>query len=97
MGRIVGQDDTYFNGVKVGGYDGDPWKGWLIDRKYDIPENLIKFGEDNVISVLVKQPVSTGRITGMLKLTRGKPDNLYMPDYIDDIITGDNPFRYMGW
>ena len=33
----------------------------------------------------------------MLKLTRGKPDNLYMPDYIDDIITGDNPFRYMGW
>lgn len=97
VGRIVGQDDTYFNGVKVGGYDGDPWKGWLVDRKYDIPENLIKFGEDNVISVLVKQPVSTGRITGMLKLTRGKPDNLYMLDYIDDILVGDNPFRYMGW
>ena len=97
LGRIVGQDDTYFNGVKVGCYDGNPWQGWVVDRKYDIPENLIKFGEDNIISVFVKQPVSTGRITGTLKVVCGKPNNLYMPDYIDDILVGDNPFRYMGW
>ena len=58
----------------------------------------MKFGDYNTVSIFVKQPVSTGRISGgPLKITRGASENQYMPNYSDDQHYGDSPFRFLGW
>lgn len=98
LGKIVGCDEIYFNGVKLGEYTGDPWKGWLFERSFELPSDIVKFGDYNTVSIFVKQPVSTGRISGgPLKITRGASENQYMPNYSDDQHYGDSPFRFLGW
>jgi sigma-B regulation protein RsbU (phosphoserine phosphatase) len=56
LGRIANADETYFNGVKIGGMGSFPpneFSMWNHPRHYLIPSSLIKYGEKNVISVRI--------------------------------------------
>ncbi|MEO0293706.1 MAG: sialate O-acetylesterase [candidate division WOR-3 bacterium] len=50
LGPIDDIDITYFNGEKVGGYEGMGF--WTVERKYKIPKEIVKRGE-NLIAVRV--------------------------------------------
>lgn len=56
LGQIANADETYFNGVKIGGMGDFPpreFSMWNHPRHYVIPKSLIKYGEKNVISVRI--------------------------------------------
>ena len=57
IGAIDDDDVTYFNGEKIG-----ETNGWDILRNYRIPENLIKWGEENVLAIRVNNVYSGGGI-----------------------------------
>lgn len=58
VGTIDNMDDTYFNGVRVGGFD-----NYTALRSYEVPANLVKGGK-NVISVRVIDFDGEGGIGG---------------------------------
>lgn len=56
LGQIANADETYFNGVKIGGMGNFPpheFSMWNHPRHYVIPGKLIRYGEKNVISVRI--------------------------------------------
>ena len=61
LGPIDDIDITFFNGEKVGGYEGMGF--WTVERKYKIPSNLVKEGR-NVIAVRVIDLQGGGGIYG---------------------------------
>jgi sialate O-acetylesterase len=107
LGSLDDYDETYFNGVRVGGLgsaDKDPWG---VERLYAIPANLVKTGR-NVITVRIWDRYGAGGFTGkpadlVLRATTAatdkvlKPAGLYHPDYRDDFDLGDEPYRYYNW
>jgi hypothetical protein len=51
LGEILYDDDVYFNGHKIGGLHG-PYKFKdLLNREYAVPNELIKYGAENLIAV----------------------------------------------
>jgi beta-galactosidase len=108
LGTLDDYDDTYFNGVRVGGLgsaDKDPWG---IERRYTIPANLVKPGS-NVITIRVWDRYGGGGFTSntptnlVLKAATAatdkgsKPAGFYHPDYREDFDLGDEPYRYYNW
>ncbi len=61
LGKIDDMDVTYFNGVKIGGYEEGGY--WQIQRRYHIPAHLVKPGK-NIISVRVIDTQGGGGIWG---------------------------------
>jgi sialate O-acetylesterase len=105
LGTIDDNDETYVNGVRVGGRgDGDE-ANWSAARSYPIPENLLR-GKGNVISVRVWDRYGGGGFTGKADALRlhepakeqekARP-GLYHPDYRTDFELGDDPYRYYNW
>ena len=75
LGRIAVCDETYFNGVKIGGEGHIPPKdsllyesAWLANRQYHVPATLIRTGGDNFIAVRVFSHIVNG-MAGSPKLT----------------------------
>ena len=68
LGTIAIADETYFNGVLIGRTGSIPDEGnglkygfnWLKKRKYTIPENLVKPGEQNEIHIRVYSHIING-------------------------------------
>lgn len=63
LGRIDDADETFFNGVKVGGLGSFPPRfvtAWDRLRRYRIPSGLIRYGESNSIAVRVFDGVHGG-------------------------------------
>lgn len=58
VGTIDNMDDTYFNGVRVGGFD-----NYAASRSYEVPANIVKAGK-NVISIRVIDFDGDGGIGG---------------------------------
>ncbi len=80
LGPIDDIDITYFNGERVGGYEGMGF--WTVERKYGIPSKLVEKGR-NVIAVRVVDLQGGGGIYGQeeqMKIypvkTGAKPINL---------------------
>ncbi|MBN1693812.1 glycosyl hydrolase family 2 [candidate division WOR-3 bacterium] len=61
LGPIDDIDITFFNGERVGGYEGMGF--WTVERKYKIPSKLVKKGK-NVIAVRVVDLQGGGGIYG---------------------------------
>jgi len=61
LGPIDDMDATYFNGVKIGGYEQEGF--WQKNRVYSVPENLVKTA-DNIIAVRVIDHQGGGGIYG---------------------------------
>jgi len=56
LGRIGNADETFFNGVKIGGEGGfapNEYSMWNHTRHYFIPSDVIRYGQENVIAVRV--------------------------------------------
>jgi hypothetical protein len=104
LGTLDDFDDTYFNGVRVGGIGKENAAAWSVKREYSIPAGLVKPGR-NVIAVRVWDRYGGGGFTSsdaallMLKpsLARPKGAGFYHPDYRDDWELGDEPYRYYNW
>lgn len=65
LGKIDDVDETYFNGVKVGGmgsFPPDYVTAWDRVRIYKIPHEMIRYGEKNIIAVRVFDGILTGGI-----------------------------------
>ncbi len=104
LGAIDDYDDTYFNGVRVGGVGAENPEAYAVQREYTIPANLVKPGK-NVIAVRVWDKFGGGGFTGsdvkglQLKSPKVwvKPAGMYHPDYREDFDLGDEPYRYYNW
>ncbi|MBN2159551.1 MAG: SpoIIE family protein phosphatase [Spirochaetes bacterium] len=71
LGRIGNADETFFNGVKIGGMGEFPpheFSMWNHPRHYLIPKSLIRYGEENVISVRISYYVYC-EMVGTLAIT----------------------------
>ena len=65
VGKIDDADETYFNGVKVGGMGSFPPNyitAWDLLRHYKVPHEIIKYGEINTIAVRVFDGIMGGGI-----------------------------------
>jgi beta-galactosidase len=65
VGKIDDADETYFNGVKVGGMGSFPPNyitAWDIFRYYKVPHEIINYGGTNIIAVRVFDGVQGGGI-----------------------------------
>jgi len=65
VGKIDDVDETYFNGVKVGGMGSFPPNyvtAWDVIRYYKIPHTIIRYGGKNVIAVRVFDGIMGGGI-----------------------------------
>ncbi len=104
LGSVDDFDDTYFNGVRVGGIGKENNAAWGVKREYTIPANLVKAGK-NVIAVRVWDRYGGGGFTSnvpaelLLQSTRvqARAAGLYHPDYREDWELGDEPYRYYNW
>jgi beta-galactosidase len=105
LGAVDDHDDTYFNGVRIGGIGQETKDPYGVQRVYTVPANLVKPGK-NVIAVRVWDKFGGGGIatntpnTQTLQSTRVQPAKvatLYHPDYRDDFELGDEPYRYYNW
>jgi hypothetical protein len=104
LGQIDDFDDTYFNGVRLGGYGAETPDAYAVQREYTIPANLIKPGK-NVIAIRLWDKFGGGGFTSgdakkmLLKSPKVwvKAPGLYHPDYREDFDLGDEPYRYYNW
>ena len=75
MGKIDDADETFFNGVKVGGLGHFPpnyVSAWDISRHYKVPHDIIHYGGKNSIAVRVFDGVGQGGIyDDGLRVTEG--------------------------
>ncbi len=65
VGKIDDADETYFNGVKVGGMGQFPphyVSAWDIKRRYKVPHDLVRYGAKNSIAVRVFDGIQGGGI-----------------------------------
>jgi hypothetical protein len=104
LGPIDDYDETYFNGVRVGGLGAKTPDAYGVQREYTIPANLVKPGK-NVIAIRVWDKFGGGGFTSadvkkmVLKSSKVwvKPTDMYHPDYREDFDMGDDPHRYYNW
>jgi hypothetical protein len=104
LGSIDDYDETYFNGVRVGGVGAENPQAHAVQREYTIPANLVK-PDKNVIAVRVWDRYGGGGFTSRdvktLELKSPevwvKPVGIYHPDYREDFELGDEPYRYYNW
>jgi beta-galactosidase len=105
LGQIDDFDETYFNGVRVGGVGAENPESYAVQREYTIPANLIKPGK-NVIAIRVRDKFGGGGFTHrdekkmQLKSPKvwvKKAVSMYHPDYREDFELGDEPYRYYNW
>jgi beta-galactosidase len=75
VGKIDDADETYFNGIKVGGlghFPPDYVSAWDIYRRYKVPHEIIRYGGKNSIAVRVFDGVMGGGIYNKgTKVTEG--------------------------
>lgn len=65
LAAVDDNDFTYFNGTRIGAT-----QGWDVPRDYRIPAELIRYGAENVLAVLVDNPTYGGGLyKGPLLLT----------------------------
>ena len=104
LGSVDDYEETYFNGVRVGGVGAETPDSYGVQREYSIPANLVKPGK-NVIAVRVWDRFGGGGFTSSdankLQLRSRKvwvnPVGMYHPDYREDFDMGDDPYRYYNW
>jgi len=102
LGVIDDYDITFFNGEIVGRVDKGFENHWGYERRYTVPSKLTKPG-NNIITIRVFDVYGQGGLLGSEKpMTIYKKEDLktniyYHPDYIDEFIMGDDPFRFFRW
>ena len=73
LGTIDDFDDTYINGVRIGGIDVQTPDAWAVPRRYAVPASLVKPGR-NLLAIRVFDRINDGGIIGpasLLNLSAG--------------------------
>lgn len=101
LGRVDDHDVTFWNGVEVGSIGAEHPSPWSADRKFLIPGEQVKAGQ-NVIAIRVFDKFGGGGLTShesklRLRLKGGAELDWYHPDYRTDFAYGDDPYRYYRW
>lgn len=104
LATVDDHDETFFNGVRVGGVGAENRAAYSVKREYIIPANLVKAGR-NVIAVRVWDKFGGGGFTSsnghemrlQLPQAQAKESGFYHPDYREDWELGDEPYRYYNW
>jgi len=53
LAPMPSDDDTWFNGVRIGGFNGEyKYNNW-ITRTYSVPPSLIRYGAENTIAIRI--------------------------------------------
>ena len=97
LGLIDDMDDTYFNGVKIGGTN-----DYHLKSIYPINHYLVNYGGENTIAVRVFDNSGKGGIMGTPVIRQYIPPrqspfwHLYSDDY-NSQEDGDDIFRFRGW
>lgn len=98
LGVIDDADETYVNGVKVGGISRDNSKTfWKDDRCYVVPAAIIRYGQPNVISFRMTdyQGGWGGFLRGpTMQLSEYKKNEIL---YCEPLELDDNPYRVYWW
>jgi hypothetical protein len=106
MGAVDDEDDTYFNGVKIGhtGKDSNPKDYWMAPRRYPIPKELFKQGSNaNKIQVLLNDfNVGGGICAGPVQIIFEDPEltrqrKLAESPYIHSVGRKDDPYWHHGF
>jgi beta-galactosidase len=75
VGKIDDADETFFNGVKVGGMGHFPpnyVSAWDVSRHYKVPQEIIRYGGKNSIAVRVFDGIQGGGIyNDGMRITEG--------------------------
>jgi beta-galactosidase len=108
LGTVDDFDETYFNGVRVGGIGKEHATPWSALRDYTVPASMVRTGK-NVIAVRVWDRFGGGGLTTndpsslLLQSSRVATEvtvnavGFYHPDYREDFELGDEPYRYYNW
>ncbi|MCL1909528.1 MAG: beta-galactosidase [Kiritimatiellaeota bacterium] len=96
-------DDTYFDGVRIGGITGNP-NAWNTPRVYTVPASQVKPGK-RVLAVRVWNQYMSGGLTGNagamfiepVKSSGAPRPPAYQPGWNNDAAWGDDPYRYYRW
>lgn len=70
LGKVDDVDETFVNGVKVGGMS-----GWRTYRRYNVPPAALNWGGENVVAVHV---TDTGGAGGLWSVTRDRPASTWI-------------------
>jgi beta-galactosidase len=104
LGTLDDNDDTYVNGVRVGGRGDNDAANWSVTRSYSIPPTLLR-AKGNVIAIRIWDRFGGGGFTGKAETLRlylpGATEipemGFYHPDYRTDFEMGDDPYRFYNW
>ncbi len=95
-GAIDDFDEVYVNGVKVGSTDKSTPKWWSVPRHYPLPENLLKFGDDeNSIAVKITDKSEFGGFIGAVQIQAVNQSRTQ--HYLDQRVQRDDPYAYGRW
>ena len=103
LGKIDDHDTTWVNGVKVGMTNKDSGSNpYTISRVYRVPEKLIKYGQENQITIRVEDIQGDGGITaGPLELefisARKNGSEYYLKDSGIMEVFGVSPYYNEQW
>ena len=78
LGKIDDVDETFVNGVRVGGSGAFPPNyraEWQTYRRYPVPREAVRWGRANVVAVRVYDGGGAG---GMWRLTRDRPPSVML-------------------
>ena len=92
-GAIDDYDITYFNGTEIGRMGEETPNAYSLPRNYPIPQQQVRFGQDNVIAVRVTDLWQKGGIMNgpvQVEVTGGA-----LPNYLD--IYFENPYSYSNY
>ena len=103
LSTISDWDDSYFDGVRIGGITANP-NAWNTPRTYYIPAAQVKAGR-RILAVRVWNQFMSGGITGKapdmfiepVKPTNAPRPPAYQPGWNNDQAWGDDPYRFYRW
>lgn len=97
IGRIDDTDRTYFNGKLIGKTEKNVRDHYKISRNYGIPEELVKFDQDNIVAVRVFDRHGVGGILDgpvEIKVYGNNSEMLY--PFVKEFNDFD-PAHWLGW
>ena len=104
IGTVSDFDDTFFDGVRIGGNSAGGVGGWNVARVYVVPVTQVKTGP-RVFAVRVWNQYMSGGLTGdagtmfiePVKTSGAPRPPAYQPGWNNDQAWGDDPYRFYRW
>jgi hypothetical protein len=91
-------DEVWLNGQKIGETTKSTKEWWAVQKHYRIPDGLLKFDNENVLTIRINDNNTDAGFISKLCLTVPLIDRQkVISHYLDARQQRDNPYTYMGW